>query len=521
MEFACSSYPDRRFAQAPGGRISRAVVARRLCDLLLSFPSAASGGVQWRTLVHRYEVVHSSRLDISTLGASPLAAATALLWDVLRLVDKEDTDNPVVAVEDAVAIDPRPGFLGTWPSLYATLCKIVASHGTQEHADLAIEVGGSSSSRARGDAPVKAQGLCLSKLKPLLQDHWHANFEESVGYLTDEGTFVRLRKMKHLVQAVLRWRENRVAWRRSMRRQATAVDHAVAPHLDLHITRKYNDLVLRLVHEPEDLELTDEAEYPDLADQVDRGLALGLPLGSLRTPWRDAQPEVFDDPFEPPPELRSYSRAPSLGTLAEYGSTTASSPSARSAVRTFGDLSGMCSGSVTPCLSWRSSSDHIEGTSAARTFGDMSGRCSGSVTPCLSGRSFSDQWEATHSGCVTPTVHSVHSTHSVHSAVLTPAAGAANAAVSAAARSLGFGADFGDFGADLLGVGAPMGGQLPCGDAAMAAPPGNMSAFMPVGLPVLGWNFGLMPSSFLGDRGVIPNGIVEQARAFWESSHAP
>merc|ERR550532_464658 len=89
--------------------MSPVLVAQRLSDLLQSFPAAAAGGVQWQTLARKYEERHSSRLDIAALGhSSALAAATALLWDVLRLVEREDADNPVVALDDTLALDPRP-----------------------------------------------------------------------------------------------------------------------------------------------------------------------------------------------------------------------------------------------------------------------------------------------------------------------------------------------------------------------------------------------------------------------------
>jgi len=101
------------------GSVAPAVVAQRLCDLLLQFPSAALGGVQWRVLVKKYEERYSTQLKIGNLGhSSPIAAATALLWDVLRVVDTSDPDNPKLGVEDAVVLTPRPGFMGSWPSLY-------------------------------------------------------------------------------------------------------------------------------------------------------------------------------------------------------------------------------------------------------------------------------------------------------------------------------------------------------------------------------------------------------------------
>merc|ERR1719331_3085922 len=115
------------------------------------------GGVQWQTLARKYEERHAVRLELASLGhTSPLAAATTLLWDVLRLVDADDTDNPVVAVEDAVVLMPRSRALGTWPSLYQTLRKIVLSHGSPE-----------TNTDAKGGELSK--GLALSQLKPLLQ----------------------------------------------------------------------------------------------------------------------------------------------------------------------------------------------------------------------------------------------------------------------------------------------------------------------------------------------------------------
>jgi hypothetical protein len=213
--------------------VSPSVVAQRLCDLLLSFPAAASGGVQWCVLARKYEERHGSCLDIKAIGhACPLAAATALLWDVLRLVDSEDSDNPIVAVEDAVALTPRPGALGSWPSFYKALCTIVINHGSEE----AMEGSG------------QTHYLLFSQLKPLLEVHWHSNFDEtSIGFLSEDGSFVRLKKMKHLIQGLIRWRNCRVEWRQSTGAAPTPVDDVLLPQLELATSKKHNDLILRYV----------------------------------------------------------------------------------------------------------------------------------------------------------------------------------------------------------------------------------------------------------------------------------
>jgi hypothetical protein len=211
--------------------VSPSVVAQRLCDLLLSFPAAAAGGVQWCVLARKYEERHGACLDIKGIGHScALSAATALLWDVLRLVDSEDSDNPIVAVEDAVALTPRPGALGSWPSLYKALCTIVLAHGSED--------------------AVEGQSHCLlfSQLKPLLEVHWHANFDEtSIGFLSEDGAFVRLKKMKHLIQGLIRWRDSRVEWRQSTGAAPTPVDDVMLPQLELATSKKHNDLILRYV----------------------------------------------------------------------------------------------------------------------------------------------------------------------------------------------------------------------------------------------------------------------------------
>jgi len=209
------------------------VVAQRMVDLMMCFPAVAAGGVQWQTLIRKYNERHSASLCNAPFGhSSALSAATALLWDVLRIVDSEDIDNPIVAIEDDVAMTAKPGAPATWPSLYNSLCEVVNEHGLEE----------------KSSAGDNVRTLLVSQLKPHLQRHWHCSFDESsMSYLTEEGTPVRLKKMKHLLQALPRWHEQRVAWKASTQAGKSSLDAALAPQLELVPSKKHNDLLLRCV----------------------------------------------------------------------------------------------------------------------------------------------------------------------------------------------------------------------------------------------------------------------------------
>jgi len=217
------------------GTHSPAVVAQHLCDLLQMFPAAAIRGVQWQTLTLKYAERYSCQLDLLELGhSSALAGATALLWDVFRVVQSDDTDNPIVALEDAVALVPRPGYLASWPSLYKALCEIAVTHGTLGKCV-----------REDGSEELFHEVL-FSQLKPLLQKYWHRCFDEgSLCFVTDEGCRVKLKKMKHLLHAVLRWREQRVAWQVATSFKGGSVDEVMCPRLELQPSKTHNDLLLR------------------------------------------------------------------------------------------------------------------------------------------------------------------------------------------------------------------------------------------------------------------------------------
>jgi hypothetical protein len=292
-------------------------------------------------------------LDVKSLGFNcPLEAATPLLWDVLRLVNK-DSENPTVAIEDAVAIVPRPGFMGTWPSLYKAFRDAVLSSGSVDLSE-----------------PKHVSKLLLSQLKPILQNRWHANFDENgMGFLNDEGGHVKMKKMKHLVQAVLRWRDQRVEWQQSVGAKMTEIDDLLCPRLELVQSKTHNDLLLqcemmssatqntvdgatvveldsvgssmapqkfasveqeliflraenkKLRQEQEDARVSESASQEKIADP--RGELIS---GDLQLPR--IMSEVFDDPYEPPPQRDYWSATPAVHSLADWSeiSTTCSTP---------------------------------------------------------------------------------------------------------------------------------------------------------------------------------------------------
>lgn len=215
--------------------LAPAVVAQRVCELLQAFPSAAIDGVRWQTLLCKYNERHKLPLDVAELGhGSALSAATALLWDVVRMVNTNDAGDPVVALEDNVVLTPGPCFLSSWPSLYQVLCHVVLHCKTgskQETTDFEDE---------------GAPGILLSQLKPLLQKHWHQSFDETcLNYYTKEGIHVRVKSMQDLLQAVLKWREERLVWQADTGKWSKSVNEALQPRLVLVPSKAHNDIFLR------------------------------------------------------------------------------------------------------------------------------------------------------------------------------------------------------------------------------------------------------------------------------------
>lgn len=332
---------------------SPATVAQQMTEMLLCFPAAAMGGVQWKTLLRKYEERHNSSLDLMSLGhSSPIAATTALLWDVLRVVDSEDTDNPVVAVEDSVALTPKPGSAASWPSLYQVLCEVVQEHG------------------------MGRDGILVSQLKPLLQRYWHNTFDEgSLGYLTEEGSAVKLKKMKHLLQAVLRWRQQRLSWQAA--RHFGHMDKALEKELELVPSKRHNDLLLRFreatlavqEHPEATASILPQLHQDPVADEEDTDVSCDAPSSPSSVPSSASaamqqeiaalkaenarlraasdqtmhgqafqkipslsspvlQEDLLDDPYEPPPQVWSQTwgpcASPTASTMDSFSCFTSS-----------------------------------------------------------------------------------------------------------------------------------------------------------------------------------------------------
>jgi len=318
--------------------VTPVLVKERMCELILRFPAAAVEGIQWQTLEAKYNERHSPKLDIQALGfASPIDAAIPLLWDVdVRFVNKEDTDNPVLAVGDTVAMIPNPRGPATWPSLYAALCQIAMQCGTQDENGGYVVLG--------------------SNLKPLLQRHWDNDFDEAnFNHFTDLGSPVRVKKVKHLLENLLRWRKARISWKAQSGSQHSQVDEVLEVEIEVSPSKTHNDLIIRCVPSQAVMSLgccpTDVQDMQSSADmqlkselqvlhaENERLTKENLMLEELRQEkimqqalFDAEQMDGLDDPSEPPPfQYRGFSPSPSVstGVASDYGFS-------------------ICSGSVTP-----------------------------------------------------------------------------------------------------------------------------------------------------------------------------
>jgi hypothetical protein len=297
------------------------VIAHRLSELLLQFPSAVVDGVNWSVLLRKYEERYSVRVELSTLGhETALSAAVALLWDVACVKGTPDAQNPNLIIEDCVALTPRPGCMGSWPSLYCTLCEVVIAQGTLEQAS----------------SDCGHHMLLMSQLKPLLQAHWHAGIDEQWGYLNANGASVKTKKMKHLVHAVIEWRNH--YFRDHATSKASKLNDALELELQLRPSNKHNDLIL-CCSRPQEMPL----EAPSL-----------VRAPALCTPWADMEDcddehsittdvTDLDDPFEPPQPMRwALDGTPST--------TTCGTPRGASSI---------ASGTSTPSQTWSAGTTQV------------------------------------------------------------------------------------------------------------------------------------------------------------------
>jgi len=134
-------------------------------------------------------------------------------------VKKENALNPVVAVEDELALSPQPFSMASWPSLYAVLSSMVSG---------------------------VAAGLPLSQVSVLLEHRWHREFDEAnLVYFDDAGARAEVADLQKLVQLMLDWRRQRLTWQKTSGMQCLAMGEALATDLELVNGENIGDPVLR------------------------------------------------------------------------------------------------------------------------------------------------------------------------------------------------------------------------------------------------------------------------------------
>eukprot|EP00929_Paragymnodinium_shiwhaense_P078067 TRINITY_DN4038_c0_g4_i1.p1 TRINITY_DN4038_c0_g4~~TRINITY_DN4038_c0_g4_i1.p1 ORF type:complete len:704 (-),score=168.16 TRINITY_DN4038_c0_g4_i1:450-2561(-) len=231
-----------------------AVYGPQLRELLLYFPCAVLDGVRWSVLCK----ILRERTPLDLCSAPPPTPSPAFyvayLADIAYIESHAGGSNGDVRLrlrdESALAYCYE-GKLACWPLLVQRLTEIVHAHGALQSA-LDIEAGSCGAdemvhfpAEPPDAADPRAVAVLLSQLKPFLRQYWDPAFEErQVGFFNQAGTYVSVKKMKHLVAELLKWR----AKRRSLVAAGTlapgVVDQALATPIALAVSRKHNDMLL-------------------------------------------------------------------------------------------------------------------------------------------------------------------------------------------------------------------------------------------------------------------------------------
>jgi hypothetical protein len=158
-------------------------------------------------------------MDYQKYGhATAFDASTSFLWNVSRIVSRSDLSNPVLGVDDEIALTPEPR-LASWPALYCALCTM---------------------------AERKPEGLPLSTLPALLRHQWHSGFDESkLSFFTDGGEQERIMSLQHMVLLLIDWHDQWVAWHRSETR-STKLEKLLSTNLEL-LPGNNGDCLLRVL----------------------------------------------------------------------------------------------------------------------------------------------------------------------------------------------------------------------------------------------------------------------------------
>jgi len=209
-------------------------VLPRLRDLVMRCPCAVLEGIRWSVVCK----VYTDRYEGGPISASTLDAAKSSLADLVVFDDNAQGDTLLRLTDAAALSEAKANQLGCWPLLVQRLGEIVQVHGTRWESH-SLEV------RDSEDLDAEVPGILLGQLKPLLSRHWDSGFEErSIGFFNEVGQFVNLRKMKHFIAELLKWRAKRQELVRSQALVASAVDQALETRLILATSTRHNDMVL-------------------------------------------------------------------------------------------------------------------------------------------------------------------------------------------------------------------------------------------------------------------------------------
>lgn len=154
-----------------------------------------------------YKQQYGEELDYHAHGhTTAFDASTAFLWEVSRTVSRSDPSNPVLGVDDEIALTPAANKMASWPSLYRALCMMAAR---------------------------KDGGLPLSALPVLLRHGWHSDFDESKLYFyNDSGASERIPSLQHMVLLLIDWHDQWMRWHRSEAR-STRLEELLSTSLQL------------------------------------------------------------------------------------------------------------------------------------------------------------------------------------------------------------------------------------------------------------------------------------------------
>jgi len=244
----CCSQPNRHMTSMAASSVED-LMAVRLRDLVLRFPCSVIEGVRVSVLcgVYRDRYPEDPILDV----CSVCSVVTSLIADAIEFEEASDhSGEGIIRLRDDVALKPGvDGQLACWPALVQRLVEIIRMHGVPQHlgelpcagaVDMGKEVGSSDKS---ADS-TEDVGVLLAQLKPLLRRHWDVAFDErALGFFSERGTYISVKKMKHLLAELMRWQSRRQSWACAAGMRST-VDAALATPLKLCASRTHNDMVL-------------------------------------------------------------------------------------------------------------------------------------------------------------------------------------------------------------------------------------------------------------------------------------